>query len=100
MHWKKPAPPPAASPHWSRPRSCRNPPSTIAPLQRAPFVPKPLHSGAQAADGMPRRSIRFEQVTFTYPGRSEPVLDGFDLEIEARPPLASRGEKGAGRTQL
>jgi len=74
--------------------------SSIAALEQATYVPKALHSGARAADGMPRRSIRFEQVTFTYPGRSEPVLDGFDLEIEAGRSLAIVGENGAGKTTL
>jgi ATP-binding cassette subfamily B protein len=74
--------------------------ASIVALERATLVPKTVHSGAQAADGMPRTSIRFEQVTFTYPGRSEPVLDGLDLEIEAGRSLAIVGENGAGKTTL
>ena len=74
--------------------------ASIAALERATLVPKTVHSGTQAADGMPRHNIRFEQVTFTYPGRSEPVLDGLDLEIEAGRSLAIVGENGAGKTTL
>src|SRR6202011_1395432 len=46
------------------------------------------------------KSIRFEHVTFTYPGRAQPVLDGLDLEIEAGRSLAIVGENGAGKTTL
>jgi ATP-binding cassette, subfamily B, bacterial len=54
----------------------------------------------RSADGMPRRAIRFEQVTFGYPGRERPVLDQFNLEIEAGRSLAIVGENGAGKTTL
>ena len=73
---------------------------SIIELENATSVPKTLNSGARSADGMPRTSIRFEQVSFTYPGRSEPVVDGFDLEIEAGRSLAIVGENGAGKTTL
>jgi ATP-binding cassette subfamily B protein len=64
------------------------------------------HSGALAgggrrnADGMPTESIRFENVTFAYPGSSEPVFAGLDLEIIAGQSLAIVGENGAGKTTL
>jgi ATP-binding cassette subfamily B protein len=54
--------------------------------------------GERSAAGLPRSSIRFERVAFTYPGRTEPVFDGFDLEIEAGRSLAIVGENGAGKT--
>jgi ATP-binding cassette subfamily B protein len=73
---------------------------SIEALERAMLVPTTIHSGARAADGMPRTNIRFEQVSFSYPGRSEAVLDGFDLEIEAGRSLAIVGENGAGKTTL
>jgi ATP-binding cassette subfamily B protein len=56
--------------------------------------------GARAADGLPRESIRFERVTFAYPGGSERVFDGLDLEIAAGRSLAIVGENGAGKTTL
>jgi ATP-binding cassette subfamily B protein len=56
--------------------------------------------GARAADGLPQGSIRFEGVTFTYPGATEPVFDGLDLELAAGRSLALVGENGAGKTTL
>ncbi|GIE99647.1 ABC transporter ATP-binding protein [Paractinoplanes rishiriensis] len=42
--------------------------------------------------------IRFERVTFAYPGRPEPVLDGLDLDIRSGEVLAVVGVNGAGKT--
>lgn len=57
-------------------------------------------SGAVDADAMPRREIRFEKVTFTYPGRAAPVLENFDLAITAGQSLAIVGDNGSGKTTL
>lgn len=56
--------------------------------------------GEQAADGLPLRCIRFEGVTFSYPGADQPVFDGLELEIAAGRSLAIVGENGAGKTTL
>ena len=56
--------------------------------------------GERDADGLPSVNIRFEGVTFRYPGRADPVLDGFDLDIEAGTSIAIVGENGAGKTTL
>jgi ATP-binding cassette subfamily B protein len=56
--------------------------------------------GTRSADGMPATSIRFENVTFSYPGSKEPVFVGLDLEIVAGQSLAIVGENGAGKTTL
>ncbi|MFJ5736181.1 ABC transporter ATP-binding protein [Streptomyces microflavus] len=55
------------------------------------------HGGA-----MPRRPpwVRFEGVSFTYPGASEPVLRHLDLEIRPGETLAVVGVNGAGKTTL
>ncbi len=66
---------------------------------RAAAVAHRLHGDRPAGD-MPRSSIRFEGVRFTYPGRETPVFDGFDLEIEAGTSLAIVGENGAGKTSF
>jgi ATP-binding cassette subfamily B protein len=49
---------------------------------------------------MPRQVIRFEDVTFTYPGRDQPVLDRFNLEFAVGRSLAVVGENGAGKTTI
>jgi ATP-binding cassette, subfamily B, bacterial len=72
----------------------------VAELEASTGEIKTVTSGDRSADGMPRRSIRFEDVCFTYRGRSEPVLETFNLEIEAGRSLAIVGENGAGKTTL
>jgi ATP-binding cassette subfamily B protein len=56
--------------------------------------------GARPADGLPVQSIRFDAVTFSYPGTDRPVFKGLDLEIQAGRSLAIVGENGAGKTTL
>ena len=49
---------------------------------------------------MPAAEIRFDGVTFSYPGRPEPVLRDLDLVIPAGRSLAVVGSNGAGKTTL
>ena len=57
-------------------------------------------AGSQPVDGLPRHSVRFESVSFRYPGGSHDVFAGFDLEIRAGESLAIVGVNGAGKTTL
>ncbi len=47
-----------------------------------------------------RRSIRFESVSFIYPGSSHKALDGFSLEIPQGTVVALVGHNGAGKSTL
>ena len=60
-----------------------------------PRDPEPL-----PATGLPRRHVRFERVSFAYPGRREPVLRDLDLELPFGHSLGLVGVNGAGKTTL
>ena len=45
-----------------------------------------------------REGVRFEDVTFTYPGTERPALESFSLEIPAGKTVAIVGENGAGKS--
>ena len=55
---------------------------------------KAIH-GPDRADG-----VRFEHVSFTYPGASEPALVDIDLHLPPGSSLALVGENGSGKTTL
>jgi ATP-binding cassette subfamily B protein len=55
--------------------------------------------GAGAPRPGPGR-VRFEGVHFTYPGTTQPVLDGLDLELEPGETMALVGVTGAGKTSV
>jgi ATP-binding cassette subfamily B protein len=67
------------------------------------FLEQPSHevkhgavrAGVDAADG-----VRFEHVSFTYPGGSTPALVDIDLHIRPGQKLALVGENGSGKTTL
>ncbi|MCX7596437.1 MAG: ABC transporter ATP-binding protein/permease, partial [Fischerella sp.] len=61
-------------------------------------VPKPTGKatkGIKSKDG-----IRFENVTFTYPGSSQPALKNISFHLKPKEKLAFVGENGSGKTTL
>lgn len=46
----------------------------------------------------PAPGLRLEQITVTYPGHREPVLDGLDLDVADGRLLALLGPSGCGKT--
>jgi len=60
----------------------------------------PDESGAATQGPKPGDGIRFEQVSFTYPGSESPALVGVDLHLHPGRKLALVGENGAGKTTL
>ena len=49
---------------------------------------------------LPNDGVRFEGVSFTYPGASQPALQDIDLHIQPGKSLALVGENGSGKTTL
>ncbi|HEV3494863.1 MAG TPA: ABC transporter ATP-binding protein, partial [Actinomycetes bacterium] len=75
-------------------------PSAMRVLGLAKADPRLDVSGTTPARQRPRSGIRFEGVSFVYPGTDRKVLDSLDLDIEAGSSVALVGENGAGKTTL
>jgi ATP-binding cassette, subfamily B, bacterial len=56
--------------------------------------------GTRPAAALPDREVRFEGVTFRYPGAASPVLRELDLRLAAGRSTAIVGVNGAGKTTL
>lgn len=60
----------------------------------------PEQTGDKAAGPRPDEGIRFENVTFYYPGSKSPALNKVNLHIRPGESLAIVGENGSGKTTL
>jgi ATP-binding cassette, subfamily B, bacterial len=75
-------------------------PSAMRVLGLAEADPRLDLSGTAPARPPVRTGIRFEGVSFVYPGTDRLVLDRLDLDITAGTSVALVGENGAGKTTL
>jgi len=62
--------------------------------------PVPNESGDLAMGTLPGDGLRFEGVSFTYPGANKPALENISLHIKPGQSLALVGENGSGKTTL
>ncbi|MET9312420.1 ABC transporter ATP-binding protein [Kribbella sp. NPDC003505] len=76
-------------------RAMRDLPDTIAERH-----PEPAATTKHRIESMPAREIRFEKVSFRYPGSETDVLRELDLTIHAHEALALVGVNGAGKSTL
>jgi ATP-binding cassette, subfamily B, bacterial len=60
----------------------------------------PLPKGQVLRGPQPQDGVRFEDVSFTYPGAEEPALEHIDLHLTPGSSLALVGENGSGKTTL
>jgi ATP-binding cassette, subfamily B, bacterial len=65
------------------------------------LLPHDMPDAKDATDfhGTPRGEVVFENVTYAYPGGS-PILDGFDLRVEAGTRVGLVGRSGSGKTTV
>jgi ATP-binding cassette subfamily B protein len=66
---------------------------SIEPLVPTPAEPRALPAG-------PIHGIEFDDVTFEYPGGTEPAVSGLSLSIKSGELVALVGENGAGKSTL
>ncbi len=59
-----------------------------------------LPTGTQARGPEPKDGVRFEDVSFTYPGADAPALEHITLHLVPGTSLALVGENGSGKTTL
>ncbi|MDN5848928.1 MAG: ABC transporter ATP-binding protein/permease [Nitrococcus sp.] len=62
--------------------------------------PVPVSSGGAAVGPRPGEGVRFEGVSFAYPGAEAPALQAIDLHVRPGQSLALVGQNGSGKTTL
>ncbi len=72
----------------------------LATLYEYLDTPVGVRAGTAPRGPEPEDGIRFEDVSFAYPGAESPVLSGVNLHIRPGSSLALVGENGSGKTTL
>ncbi len=75
-------------------------PSALRVLKLARRDPRLEVGGTRPARDLPRSGLRFEEVSFVYPGTDRRVLSSLDLWVPSGSSVALVGENGAGKTTL
>lgn len=70
----------------------------FALIDASPRIPRPANPVALPGDAAPE--IRFEHVTFAYPGTEEPVLSDVSFVVRPGEKVALVGVNGAGKTTI
>lgn len=60
----------------------------------------PASTGTATSGPLPEDGVRFENVSFTYPGARRPALENINLHIRPGQSLALVGQNGSGKTTL
>ncbi len=89
--------PPALVAPFAAPLATAAPSVTMVPIEVPPAVS--LGSGGRVPDPA-RESLRFEAVSFAYPDRPAPVLNGLELELEPGRTTALVGPSGVGKSTV
>jgi len=63
-------------------------------------VPAPATEGTATTGPLPGDGVRFEEVSFSYPGAKDRALDSLTLHLQPGRKLALVGENGSGKTTL
>jgi ATP-binding cassette subfamily B protein len=74
--------------------------ASMSDLEQAVGVERFTLTGSGRLERPPAKEIRFEKVSFRYPGSSHPVLEDLDLVLPVGSSLALVGDNGAGKTTL
>lgn len=69
-------------------------------LKHEPSLTEPLVDAPSDLDALKNSTVTFEDVTFTYPGAEEPVLDGVSFQANPGETTAIIGSTGSGKSTL